>query len=165
LRMRGSERIRARLQPCRPVWTFAGAARLGVRRLDAAFLAEHAWPADAAPLAKAVAALPHSKASPHRLAAYFRAGAVISTRITKVGGGISGRVDVGLAVHTPSVFNVETGVGFESALKLAPFEGRRAEVPDVHSQPVGQDLNQQGQVSLSWLGDPACLSGLFPCRF
>ena len=51
--------IRARFQPCPEVWTFAGAARLGVRRLDAAFLAEHGWLADAAPLAKAVATLPH----------------------------------------------------------------------------------------------------------
>jgi hypothetical protein len=43
------------------VWTFAGGARLGLQRLDAAFPAEHAWPADVVRLAKAVAALPHSK--------------------------------------------------------------------------------------------------------
>ena len=54
--------------------TFAGGARLGVRRpapqparrgtrrLDAAFLAQHASSADVARLAKAVAALPHSQA-------------------------------------------------------------------------------------------------------
>src|SRR5215831_7951815 len=51
-----------RLKPCPGVWTFAGGARPGVRRLDAAFPAEHAWLADAAPLAKTVATLPHSKA-------------------------------------------------------------------------------------------------------
>ena len=43
------------------VWTFVGAARLGLRRLDAAFLAQHSWLGDVAALAKAVAALPHSK--------------------------------------------------------------------------------------------------------
>jgi hypothetical protein len=53
----------AHLKECAPGgWTFAGGARLGVRRLDAAFLAQPASSGDVAPLAKAVAALPRSKA-------------------------------------------------------------------------------------------------------
>src|ERR1019366_10815489 len=41
--------------------------------------------------------------------------------------------------------HIETRVGLESALKLAAFESRRAETPDIDSQPIGQHLNQQGQ--------------------
>src|SRR5207245_1100713 len=45
----------------------------------------------------------------------------------QVGGWINGGVDVDLAVHPRRALNVETHVGLEPTLKLAAFEGRRAE--------------------------------------
>src|SRR2546422_669337 len=63
----------------------------------------------------------------------------------QVRGWINGGVDVNLAVHPRGALDVETHVGLESTLKLAAFEGRRAEVLDVDPQSVGQHLDQQAQ--------------------